>query len=64
LSRLLRLGQASPDTDLTDADVLEHLLEAKDVKQAEVARATGIRDSRISQVVTGKRQLTRTQIVR
>jgi HTH-type transcriptional regulator/antitoxin HigA len=48
--------------DLTDAEMLEHLLEAKEVTQAEVARATGIRESRISEVISGKRQLTRTQI--
>jgi len=47
---------------LTDAEMLAHLLEAKDVTQAEVARATGIRESRISEVLSGKRQLTRNQI--
>ncbi len=30
--------------------------------QAELARATGIRESRISEVLSGKRKLTRTQI--
>jgi HTH-type transcriptional regulator/antitoxin HigA len=51
-----------PTADLTDAEMLEHLLEAKGVTQAEVARATGIRESRISEVRSGKRQLTRAQI--
>lgn len=48
--------------DLTDAEMLGHLLEAKEVTQAELARATGIRESRISEVLSGKRKLTRTQI--
>jgi HTH-type transcriptional regulator / antitoxin HigA len=51
-----------PTADLTDAEMLGHLLEAKDVTQAQVARATGIRESRISEVLSGKRQLTRMQI--
>ncbi len=48
--------------DLTDAEMLKHLLEAKDVTQVEVARATGIAESRISEVLSGKRRLTRRQI--
>jgi antitoxin component HigA of HigAB toxin-antitoxin module len=44
--------------------MLAHLIEAKDVTQAEVARATGIRESRISEVLSRKRKLTRTQITK
>jgi HTH-type transcriptional regulator/antitoxin HigA len=51
-----------PTADLSDAEMLGHLLEAKEVTQAEVARATGMRESRISEVLSGKRTLTRTQI--
>jgi HTH-type transcriptional regulator/antitoxin HigA len=51
-----------PTADLSDAEMLGHLLEAKDATQAEVARATGIRESRICEVLSGKRNLTRTQI--
>ena len=48
--------------DVSDAEILEHLLEAKGVTQAAVARATGIAESRLSEVLRGKRQLTRAQI--
>jgi HTH-type transcriptional regulator/antitoxin HigA len=51
-----------PTGDLTDAEILEHLIEAKGVTQATVARATGILESRVSEVLSGKRQLTRRQI--
>src|SRR5438132_11922749 len=51
-----------PTDDLSEAEMLGHLIEAKDVTQAEVARATGTRESRFSEALTGKRRLTRTQI--
>jgi HTH-type transcriptional regulator/antitoxin HigA len=51
-----------PTEDLTDGEMLRHLLEARRVTQAAVARATGIRESRISEVISNKRQLTRAQI--
>jgi HTH-type transcriptional regulator / antitoxin HigA len=50
--------------DVADADVLEHLLEARGVTQAAVARATGIAESRLSEVLRGKPQLTRAQITK
>ena len=53
-----------PTDDLTDAEMLKHLIEAKDVTQAEMARATGIRESRISELLSGKRKLTRTHITK
>jgi HTH-type transcriptional regulator / antitoxin HigA len=56
--------QHHPIGDVSDADVLEHLLEAKGVTQAAVARATGIAESRLSEVLRGKRQLTRAQITK
>jgi plasmid maintenance system antidote protein VapI len=40
------------------------MIAQKDVTQAEVARATGVRESRISEVLSGKRKLTRTQITK
>lgn len=49
-------------SDLSDAEMLEHLIEAKDVTQADVARATGIAESTISEVRSGKRTLSRTHI--
>ncbi len=48
--------------DLSDADMLEHLIEAKGVTQAEVARSTGIAESRISEVLSARRRLTREQV--
>jgi plasmid maintenance system antidote protein VapI len=51
-------------TNVPDAGALEHLLEAKGVTQAAGARATGIAELRLSEVLRGKRQLTRTQITK
>jgi HTH-type transcriptional regulator/antitoxin HigA len=48
--------------DVSDANALEHLLEARGATQAAVARATGIAESRLSEVLRDKRQLTRAQI--
>src|SRR5262249_3654269 len=48
--------------DLSEAEMLAHLIEAKGVKQVEAARATGIAESTLSEVLRGKRQLTRGQI--
>ena len=48
--------------DLTDAEMLEHLIEAKGVNHAEAARGAGIAESTISEVLSGKRRLTRKQI--
>jgi antitoxin component HigA of HigAB toxin-antitoxin module len=45
-----------------DSYLLAHLIEAKDVTQADVARATGIAGSTISDIVAGRRHLTREQI--
>ncbi len=53
-----------PIDDLSDGEMLEHLIEAKGVTQVVVARATGIRESRISEVLSGKRKMTRTQIAK
>jgi HTH-type transcriptional regulator/antitoxin HigA len=50
--------------DVSDAEVLEHLLDARGATQAAVARATGIAESRLSEVLRGKRQLTRAQIIK
>jgi HTH-type transcriptional regulator/antitoxin HigA len=47
----------------SDADMLNHLLEAKAVNQAELHRATGIPKSTISEVLAGKKPFSR-QIIR
>jgi HTH-type transcriptional regulator/antitoxin HigA len=47
-----------------DADLLRFLMEQKGVTQAAVAAESGIAESTISEVLTGKRELNRTQIVK
>jgi HTH-type transcriptional regulator / antitoxin HigA len=47
---------------VSDAEMLQHLLEAKDVSQARVAKEAGIAESTISAVLAGNRRLTRTHI--
>jgi HTH-type transcriptional regulator/antitoxin HigA len=54
--------EAHPIADVSDAAMLEHLIEAKGITQAQVARATGIAQSRISELLSGRRRLTRAQI--
>src|SRR5262249_23102012 len=48
-----------PLDPVSDADMLQHLIEAKEVTQAEVAAATGIAESTISAILRGKRKLAR-----
>ena len=54
--------QAYPIPEASDGDMLRFLIDQRGIAQAELARATGIRESRISEVLSGKRELTRTQI--
>jgi HTH-type transcriptional regulator/antitoxin HigA len=51
-----------PLAPVSDAEMLQHLIEAKGVTQVEAARATGIAESTISEVLAGKRTLSRTHI--
>jgi HTH-type transcriptional regulator / antitoxin HigA len=46
----------------SDAEMLRHLLEAQGVTQVEVAQETGMIESTISAVLSGKRRLTRDHI--
>lgn len=46
----------------TDAQVLQHLIEARRVRQVELAQDTSIAESTISAVLSGSRKLTRDQI--
>ncbi len=48
-----------PEGDVSDADMLQHLIEARSVTQAQVAVETGIAESTISALVRGKRRLAR-----
>ena len=52
-----------PITPASDADMLQHLLEAKGISQADLHRETGIPKSTISEVIAGKKSFSR-QLVR
>ena len=56
--------EAQPMPPASDAEVVTHVIEAKGVSQAEVARETGIAESTISEVLAGRRNLKRTHIGR
>ncbi len=53
---------AHPMAPVSDAGMLRHLIESKGVSQTEVAEATGIANSTISEVLAGKRALNRNHI--
>lgn len=46
------------------AECLEHLIESKQVTRAEVARATGIPRSTITNVLSGRRQISKENVTR
>ncbi len=51
-----------PIGDVSEDEMLAFLIEQKDVTQVEAARGAGIAESTVSEVLSGKRQLTRGQI--
>jgi HTH-type transcriptional regulator/antitoxin HigA len=51
-----------PMPAVADKELLRHLIDAKNVAQAEVASATGIAESTISEVLAGRRKLNRGHI--
>jgi HTH-type transcriptional regulator/antitoxin HigA len=51
-----------PVAPVSDAEMLAHLIEAKDVSQTEVSESTGIAVSTICEILTGKRTLNRSHI--
>ena len=51
-----------PMPRVSDGEMLRHLIEAKNVTQVQVARATGIAESTISAVLAGGRRLNREHI--
>lgn len=53
-----------PRRTVGDGEMLAHLIEAKDVTQAQVERDTGIAAPTISAAIAGRRKLTREQIGR
>jgi HTH-type transcriptional regulator/antitoxin HigA len=56
--------EAYPMPPVSDAEMVRHLIEAKEVTMSQVAAATGIAVSTISSVVAGKRQLNRNHIAK
>ena len=56
--------QTIPVEAVSDRDVLRHLIEAKGVTQSQVGEGAGIAVSTISEVLTGRRKLSRTHIGR
>jgi HTH-type transcriptional regulator/antitoxin HigA len=51
-----------PIEPASDADMLRHLMEAKDVSQAELHRDTGLAKSSISEVLAGRKPFSRQMI--
>lgn len=51
-----------PIAPVSDAEMLRHLLEAKGASQADLARETGTAESTISEILSGKRNLSRAHI--
>ncbi|HET6573430.1 MAG TPA: helix-turn-helix domain-containing protein [Fimbriiglobus sp.] len=51
-----------PLAPVSDADMLRSFLDSHRVTQAEVAKGAGIAESTVSEVLSGKRKLTRKQI--
>ncbi|MHC4880528.1 MAG: helix-turn-helix domain-containing protein [Planctomycetota bacterium] len=56
--------ETTPRRKPTPAETLEHLIESKDVTRAEVARATGIPRSTITNVLSGRRQISKENVTR
>jgi HTH-type transcriptional regulator/antitoxin HigA len=54
--------EAHPLPEITDADMLRHLIKSRRVTQAEVVDSTGIAKSTLSQILAGRRSLNRNHI--
>lgn len=55
-------GDEEPLPSVSDADMLRHLIEAKDITQSQLAAETRIAESTISAILSGKRALSRLHI--
>lgn len=51
-----------PFAPVSDADMLQHLLESKAIAQADLSRETGVPKSTISEVLAGKKKFSRQMI--
>lgn len=56
--------ELQPRRKLTPAETLAHLIESKEVTRSDVARATGIPPSTITNVLSGRRQISKENIAR
>ncbi len=54
--------KAHPIPDVSEGEMLAFLIEQKGVRQVEVARGAGLAGSTLSEVLAGKRRLTRGQV--
>lgn len=54
----------APAVDVSQGQMLDHLLEAKRVTQAQVARATGVSATLLSNVRAGRRELSKENVRR
>ena len=64
LVRRYEQQQQHPIPPVSDADMLRHLIEARNVTQARVATDTGIAESTVSAVLAGNRRFNRDHIER
>ena len=55
-------ADAHPMPPVSDSEMLRHLIEARGIRQGDVAAATGIAESTISEALAGKRSLNRAHI--
>jgi HTH-type transcriptional regulator / antitoxin HigA len=56
--------EVTPQRKPSPPEMLDHLIESKEVTRAEVARATGIPRSTISNVLSGRRQISKENVTR
>jgi HTH-type transcriptional regulator/antitoxin HigA len=55
-------AEAVPMSPVSDADMLRHLIDARAITQAKLASDLGMPDSTISEILRGKRKMTRKQL--
>ena len=56
--------ELTPRRKPTPAEALEHLIESREVTKAEVARSTGIPRSTITNVLSGRRQISKENVTK
>ncbi|MCA9161873.1 MAG: helix-turn-helix domain-containing protein [Planctomycetales bacterium] len=56
--------EVAPRRKATSAEMLAHLIESKELTRAEIARATGIPRSTITNVLSGRRQISKENVTR